>query len=170
MMLAVAGVAVIYVFGAAFFSPERRESSPEIMSVGVGQLKPGETIKVNWDGRPILIHRRTEQEIQWLSVPQGGLSDAASSRSSQPAWAVNANRSRTPEWFVALAVREDKACAIDFDSSRDEGGYFSSCDGVRFDSAGRYFAGQDGEEVTNMRVPVHDVDGELIILGGQKRL
>lgn len=168
-MLAVAVLAVLYVFGAAFFSPERRESSPDTMSVGVSQLQPGDTLKVNWDGRPILIHRRTQAEIQWLSQNQAGLSDAASKRSVQPVWAVNAYRSKTPEWFVALAVREDKACVIEADLSRVEGGYQSPCDAVRFDSAGRIFAGVADASVKNLRVPVYDVEEELILLGGSSR-
>jgi len=168
-MMLVATLVVLYVFGAAFFTPERRESSPDAMSVGVSQLKSGDTIKVNWDGRPILIHRRTEEEIQWLSQPQGGLADAVSDRSSQPAWAQNAYRSRTPEWFVALAVRENKACTLEADDERPEGGYISACDGVRFDSAGRVFAGQSDKTVNNLRVPVYDVEEELILLGAQSR-
>ena len=168
-MMIVAAFAVLYVFGAAFFSPERRESSLDAMSVGVSQLEPGDTIKVNWDGRPILIHRRTEDEIQWLSQPQGGLSDAASTRSNQPVWAKTAYRSKTPEWFVALAVREDKACTLEEDGERREGGYISSCDGVRFDSAGRVYAGQTDLPINNLRVPVYDVEEELILLGAQSR-
>ena len=168
-MIMVAAFAALYVFGSAFFTPERRESSPDAMAVGVSQLKPGGTLKVNWDGRPILIHRRTEDEIRWLSQPQGGLTDAVSARSNQPIWAQNTYRSRTPEWFVALAVREDKACSIEADDERSEGGYISDCDGVRFDSAGRVFAGTSDAPVNNLRVPVYDVEEELILLGGQSR-
>lgn len=168
-MMVLAAFAVLYVFGAAFFSPERRESSPDAMAVGVSQLKPGDTLKVNWDGRPILIHRRTADEIQWLSQPQGGLADAISARSNQPVWAQSAYRSKTPEWFVALAVREDKACILEADGERPEGGYVSACDAVRFDSAGRVFAGQSDAPVKNLRVPVYDVEEELILLGGQSR-
>lgn len=169
-MMAIAGLAFIYVFGAAFFTPEKRESSPDVMSVGVSQLSPGETLKVNWDGRPILIHRRTEAEIRWLQQPQGGLADAVSSRSTQPSYAQNQFRSRTPEWFVALAVREGKACTIEVDTEREEGGFVSPCDGVRFDAAGRLYAGQpETTGVNNLRVPAYDLDDQLVVLGGQVR-
>jgi len=168
-MFLLAGLAIVYVFGSAFFSTEKRESSPDAMPVGVSQLSPGEGLKVNWDGRPILIHRRTQAEIDWLSQPQGGLADAASSRSVQPSWAQNAYRSKTPEWFVGLAVREDKACTIDADKSQPEGGFISSCDGVKFDAAGRVFAGQTDASVKNLRVPAYDVEDGLILLGAQFR-
>lgn len=168
-MSLVAALAIVYVFGAAFFSAEKRESSPDAMSVGVSQLNPGESLKVNWDGRPILIHRRTQAEIDWLSQAQGGLADAASSRSVQPSWARNAYRSKTPEWFVGLAVREDKACTIEVDEARSEGGFISPCDEVRFDAAGRIFAGQINGPVNNIRVPAYDVADGLILLGSQLR-
>ncbi len=169
-MLGIAGLAFIYVFGAAFFTPEKRESSPDVMSVGVSQMRPGETIKVNWEGRPILIHRRTDAEIRWLEQPQGGLTDAVSSRSTQPGWAQTPFRSKTPEWFVALAVREEKACTIEVDTNSKHGGFVSPCDGVRFDPAGRLYAGQpETTGVNNMRVPAYDLDDQLVVLGGRVR-
>lgn len=168
-MFLVAGLAIVYVFGSAFFSTEKRESSPDAMSVGVSQLKPGESLKVNWDGRPIVIHRRTQAEIDWLSQPQGGLADAASSSSVQPAWAQNQYRSKTPEWFVGLAVREDKACTIEVDETSAHGGFISPCDGVKFDAAGRIFAGQTDSPVNNIRIPTYDVDDQLILLGAKFR-
>jgi len=168
-MLGFAALVVLYVFGAAFFTPERRESSPNAMTVGISQMQPGDTLKVNWDGRPILIHRRSEAEIKWLAQPQAGLADAISSRSEQPSWARDAYRSRTPEWFVALAVREEEPCTIEADNTRAEGGYVSHCDGLRFDAAGRVFAGQTDTPVNNLRIPAYAVDDELIILGGSVR-
>jgi len=90
-------------------------------------------------------------------------------RSVQPSWAENPYRSKTPEWFVGLAVREDKACTIDVDLSKQEGGFISPCDGVIFDSAGRIFAGQIDGPINNMRVPAYDVDDGLILLGAQFR-
>lgn len=168
-MFLVAVLAIVYVFGSAFFSAEKRESSPDAMSVGVSQLQPGDSLKVNWDGRPIIIHRRTQAEMDWLAVPQGGLADAASTRSVQPSWAQNTYRSKTPEWFVALAVREDKACTIDVDKTRPEGGFISPCDGLKFDAAGRIFAGQLDGAIKNLRVPAYDVDDDLVLLGAQFR-
>jgi len=156
---------VVYMFGAAFFSSDKREASPDAMSVGVSQLNVGETLKVNWEGRPILIHRRTEAEIKWLSQTQGGLADAASQHSSQPAWAKNAMRSRTPEWFVALAVEEGRPCTINADRASEIGGFIGSCDDLRFDAAGRVFAGQINETVKNLRVPIYAVDDGMILLG-----
>jgi len=167
-MLGVACVATVYLFGAAFFSPDRREPSPDAMRVGVSQLQPGGTLKVNWEGRPILIHHRSAAEIAWLGKAQPGLADAASNRSTQPTWARNSYRSRSPQWFVALAVREDTPCVLEFDDSLAHGGYVSRCDGVRFDSAGRVFAGQNGPSVNNMRVPVYAVEDQLIVLGGRQ--
>ncbi len=169
IMFLAAALAIVYVFGSAFFSAEKRESSPDAMSVGVSQLQPGESLKVNWEGRPIIIYRRTPSEIAWLAQPQGGLADAASSRSVQPIWAQNNYRSKTPEWFVGLAVREDKACTIEVDKSRPEGGFISPCDGVIYDAAGRIFAGQTDASVGNLRVPAYDVDGDLVLLGARFR-
>jgi len=169
LMLVMAAVVIVYVFGAAFFSAERRESSPDVMAVGVSQLQAGDTLKVNWEGRPILIHRRTAAEIAWLGQPQGGLSDAASQRSEQPDWARTPQRSRTPEWFVALAVREDAPCLLDADTANPNGGFVSACDGLRFDAAGRVFAGQSDTSVNNLRVPYYEIDDGLILLGGRAR-
>jgi len=169
LMLAFAALMIVYVFGAAFFTPDKREPNPDAMSVGVSQLRPGDTLKVNWEGRPILIHRRSAAGIAWLSQAQAGLSDAASQHSQQPGWARNAHRSRTPEWFVALAVREDAPCVLVDDRENPHGGYVSECDALRFDAAGRVFAGQTDAAVRNLRVPVYDIDAGIVTLGGRSR-
>jgi len=170
LMLLFGLLMVLYVFGAAFFSLEKRESNPDAMPVGISQVLPGETLKVNWEGRPILIHRRTDAEINWLGQAQGGLADAVSARSVQPNTSKNPYRSEIPEWFVALAVREDKACTIEFDTENEFGGYVSPCDGIRFDAAGRLFAGQKIDaNVNNMRVPLYGFEGDLLLLGARSR-
>ncbi len=178
-------VALLYVFVAAFFSDNKSHKTMPVQRVTVSEMLPGENLLVKWVGagqsvRPVLIHRRTPAEIAALNEVDGPrtvgpqLVDPDSAQSRQPAWAKNAWRSRSPEWFVAIAVGTDLGCSIrfkatdgnQFKSYEWSGGYIDQCRGSRYDLSGRVYAAQYAE--TNLIVPEYTLLPGLIVLGGQK--
>jgi len=171
-MLLVAFFTVIYVVLAVLLSTDKSTRVIPSQIVDIAGQREGTSRIVLWSGRPVLIYRRTEADIAALQLDDERLLDSGSASSRQPSWANNANRSREPEWFVAIAVGTDFSCPIrHLPASADifmdkpwEGGFIDDCRESRYDSAGRVFQGQYADE--NLIVPVYVRKDDVLILGG----
>ncbi len=140
--------------------------------VDIADLRPGQARMELWDGRPVLIYRRTETDIQQLQADDTRLLDFDSTESRQPSWAQNPYRSREPEWFVSIGVGTDFSCPVRHLAAASEpfleqpwqGGFIDDCRGSRYDSAGRVYRGQYADE--NLIVPEYIRKDDVLILGG----
>ena len=171
MLLLGAGL-LVYAFGASFFSTQPSEKTYRTLRLSVGNQVPGTVEWYNWNGRPVLILRRSEEQLAALDYLQTELQDAVSKRSRQPEYAVNEHRSREPEWFVAIASGTDLNCAIVWKEAEAElfrgkpwpGGFSDSCRGARYDLAGRVFTDQHAKK--NLSVPPYSMpEPDIIVLG-----
>jgi len=125
-----------------------------------------------WDGRPIIIYRRSDSDIAYLQQADDRLSDAASKKSKQPDWAKNATRSRESQLFVSIGVGTDFSCPLKFVPATAEtflgkpwaGGFVDECRGSRYDLAGRVYQSQYATK--NLIVPNYTVRDGSILLGG----
>ena len=171
LMLAMAFFSIVYVFLSAFLSGDRNAGSMPAFRVAIDTIAPGQTRQLTWQGRPVLIHRRTSEEIASLSISDDRLVDPQSASSEQPEWVDGPSRSRQDEWFVAIAVGTDFSCPIEFVPASDElfqgapwpGGYADSCRGSRYDQSGRVYADQYADE--NLMVPAYAIEGKAVMLG-----
>ena len=175
-MLAVAFLAVTFVFLSAFLSGDREAETTPALRVNVADVRVGETIVEMWEGRPVLVQRRTPEAIAALRAgppPSPALRDAASEDSIQPDAIDPALRSHEPEWFVALGLGTDQGCPIsalpadpgeDFAGAPWAGGFVDACRGSRYDGAGRVFDGQYADR--NLVVPAHFLRGDTLVIGG----
>ena len=184
-MLATAFLAVVFVFLSAFLSGDKPGDPTPGMRVAVGDLAPGATRTLIWEGRPIIVQRRTPATIASLQAEDAardaGLKDPSSDRSEQPDAAAGRLRSVEPEWFVAIALGTDYGCPIRLveatqesvdrpgsDSAVPTSGpvamFTDDCRGSRYDAAGRVFDGDYADR--NLVVPAHRFDGEALVLGG----
>ncbi|MBX2835822.1 MAG: hypothetical protein KTR35_03135 [Gammaproteobacteria bacterium] len=163
--------AVGYVFLSSMFSGKDTVREVPTLSIEVAHWQPGDTQAINWAGRPVVIHRRTVAEIESIETPGVELVDPNSAFSQQNASAENLFRSVDPQWFVAIALGTDFVCSVDYRPASNEqfkqqpwpGGYVDSCDGSRFDGAGRVFADQKASR--NMIVPDYQIRDSKIVLG-----
>lgn len=171
MLLAAAGL-LVYVFAASFFTSQPGEKTFRTMRLSVSNQQPGTVEWYNWNGRPVLILRRSPEQLTQLDYLDGELQDATSRRSKQPDFALNAHRSREPEWFVAIASGTDLSCAIVWLEAQAEkfrgkpwpGGFTDSCRGARYDLAGRVFTQQHAKK--NLSVPEYSQpEPGIIVLG-----
>jgi len=172
LMLVLGFVGILYVVLSMVFSndPESRVMPTKV--VDMSNLGPGEARIVLWEGRPVLIYHRTEQQVQALNVADARLVDARSKHSRQPVWAKNDQRSSTPEYFISIGVGTDFSCPIDLLPASDEpfmeqpwtGGFVDECRGGRYDFAGRVYSGQYADE--NLIVPEYRIKDKTLILGG----
>lgn len=141
------------------------DEAPVTQVFELEDLAPGQAQRLLWRGKPLWVLRRDAGQIEALTRARDGLADADSARSSQPAWARNAWRSRQGSWLVVIGVGTDLGCPVEFLPASGEsfrgaswpGGFRETCGSSRYDLAGRAFSGQAGER--NLPVPDYRLDG-----------
>jgi len=135
--------------------------------VDISVIDPGTQITVLWQGKPVFIRNRTEDEIaEARAVDLASLPDQESGNDNLPAGApaTDENRALNEEgnWLVQMGVCTHLGC-VPLGESGDFGGWFCPCHGSHYDTAGRI---RKGPAPTNLPVPVASfVDDTTIQLG-----
>lgn len=142
-------------------------------TVDLANFRLGETDTIEWEGRPVLVIRRSAEMIEQLRSSDGSrLRDPRSNDSKQPKWAETEFRSRVPEWFVAIASGTDFGCPVEFlprsaEKFKDQqwrGGFKDTCRGSRYDLSGRVYRSQSAE--SNLEIPSYRIKKDILHLGG----
>ncbi len=82
------------------------------VEVPVGNLEPGEMVRVMWRGRLVFVLRRSEEMLARLPDVAGFLRDPGSEVvDQQPEFAVNEHRSIKPEFLVVEGSCTHLGCA-----------------------------------------------------------
>ena len=136
--------------------------------VDVGGLDVGSQITVLWQGKPVFIRRRTEEEIaDARSVALSDLPDqlAENANIGPEADASDENRAldEAGEWLVQMGVCTHLGCVPLGDGAGDYGGWFCPCHGSHYDTSGRIRRGPAPE---NLPVPVAEFADEFTIVLG----
>ncbi len=171
LMAYVGFAAVVYVIASAIMSGDGKVPNIPTQRVDVSQLQAGNVEFLTWQGRPVLVYRRTDEQVVSLRTADPRLQDSGSNRSDQPEFAKNDTRSADLELFVAIALGTGQGCVVTlvpatpeaFQGEPWQGGFMDSCDNDRFDSAGRVYENQYASE--NLRVPQYSIEGTTVILG-----
>ncbi len=171
LMAYVGFAAMVYVIASAIMSGDGKVPNIPTQRVDVSQLQVGNVEFLTWQGRPVLVYRRTDEQVVSLRTPDARLKDADSSRSDQPVFAKNDIRSKEFELFVAIALGTGQGCVVElvpatteaFQGEPWQGGFMDSCGKDRFDFAGRVYDNQYASE--NLRVPQYSIEGTTVILG-----
>lgn len=138
--------------------PPPVEQIPDTADIEIETIAPGDHIVVGWRDLPVIVRRRTGDEIEASrAVPLEVLPDrfARNERLPADAPATDDNRSLAgqPQWLVLIGVNPRSGCRVQVlgpaDRFNDEA-FICPCDASRFDAAGRLRAGPAG---SNLRVP-----------------
>ena len=142
--------------------------------VDVAGVEPGTQITVLWQGKPVFIRARTEEEIASArEVPVEDLVDPLANNANlgEDVPATDENRtlaafegSELPEgtWLVQMGVCTHLGC-VPLGESGDFGGWFCPCHGSHYDTSGRI---RRGPAPRNLPIPVAAfVDASTIELG-----
>ena len=128
------------------------------MKLRVDDMSPGEVRRIDWQGRQLILLRRTPGMLSALPAARSQLRDPDSTVSRQPPTASNSGRSLYPELFVALGYGTGMGCPLDFVRPEEKvgveawsGGFRDRCDGSLFDTAGRVY--KDQPATINLVVP-----------------
>ncbi len=136
--------------------------------VDVGAVDPGTQITVLWQGKPVFIRARTQEEIEEArAVPLSDLPDqgAENANLGDEAEATDENRALSEDgvWLVQMGVCTHLGCVPLGDGAGDFHGWFCPCHGSHYDTAGRI---RKGPAPRNLPVPVASfVDETTIQLG-----
>ena len=164
-------VGIVYVFISALMSGDGEVPSVPSLRVDISQLQTGEAEFLTWEGRPVVIYKRSNADVVVLRSADERIRDPDSASSAQPGFAQNAWRSQEPELFVAIALGTGQGCTVEivppssevFQGQPWQGGFMDSCGKDRFDLAGRVFDGQYASE--NLQVPQYTLQDQTLVLG-----
>lgn len=135
--------------------------------VDVSAIEPGTQITVLWQGKPVFIRARTEQDIaEARAVDVASLPDAEANNDNLPAAAPATDENRAlsedGKWLVQMGVCTHLGC-VPLADAGEFGGWFCPCHGSHYDTSGRI---RKGPAPRNLPVPVAAfVDETTIELG-----
>ncbi|WP_166418032.1 ubiquinol-cytochrome c reductase iron-sulfur subunit [Cochlodiniinecator piscidefendens] len=135
--------------------------------VDISGVDAGTQLTVNWQGKPVFIRHRTEEDIALArEVDLGELIDPVDRNENHPGLpATDENRTldESGEWLVMLGICTHLGCVPIGDGAGDFHGWFCPCHGSHYDTAGRI---RKGPAPQNLEVPVASfVDDTTIQLG-----
>lgn len=135
--------------------------------VDVSTVDPGTQLTVLWQGKPVFIRARTDDEIE--AARDTALTDlidpeARNDNLSAEADASDANRALSEDgvWLVQIGICTHLGC-VPIGQSGDFGGWYCPCHGSHYDTAGRI---RKGPAPRNLEIPVAKfIDDTTIELG-----
>jgi ubiquinol-cytochrome c reductase iron-sulfur subunit len=140
-------------------NPHKGTPGPEVKEVDLSVISPGQTISVPWRGMPILIRRRTREEVQLArSARLSELPDRLARNEALPRTAPADEANRTKDghdnWLVVVGVCTHMGCLLKSQESASAvatgEGWLCPCHAARFDLSGRVVS---GPARTNLPVP-----------------
>lgn len=112
------------------------------IEVDLAPIEKGQTLKVMWQGKPVFIKNRTEQDIKeatdvdWQKLPDPQPDSARVKKGHD-------------QWLVMIGVCTHLGC-IPLGNSGKYGGWFCPCHGSHYDTSGRI---RQGPAPLNLIVP-----------------
>ncbi len=135
--------------------------------VDLSAVAAGQAIKVMWQGKPVFIRHRTEEEIREAEeTPLASLKDddARNDNISGKADASDENRRINPNYMILVGVCTHLGC-IPLGTTQGENrgeynGWFCPCHGSHYDLAGRIRKGPAPE---NLEVPPYEFVSDTVV-------
>lgn len=149
-------------FIASWNPSARARAAGAPVEADFSKLQPGQMKRVEWQGKPVWILRRTDKNLKDLVSLNDSLRDPDSNLDKKiPSYTKNAVRSIKPEYLIVVGICTHLGCSPTY---RQEvapadlgdkwlGGFFCPCHGSRFDLAGRVY--KNVPAPTNLEVPKH---------------
>lgn len=142
------GVAATCVPFIASMNPSSDVLAKATTEVDLSEITLGAVRTVAWQGKPVFILRRTEEQIQAMAASNGGFDPAA-----------DKDRVQRPEWLVVIGVCTHMGCV----PNKEGPGWTCHCHGSQFDDSGRVL---HGPAPKNLEVPPYRfVAASKIVIG-----
>lgn len=137
LLAAAVGAFAVVAFGFFFGGPDRGPGTVE--RIALGDLAPGQTRTVGYDGRAVIILHRSPETIEALAAR-----DAAG---------------EIPAWLAAYSRGTGQGCPVVWEPGAGE--FRETCGDLRYDAAGRPLT----EGHTPLEQPPHRIEDGVLILG-----
>ena len=139
------GLGVVGVAGAAWPFIDQMNPSKDVLAlssieVDLSGIVAGQSITVNWRGKPVFIRHRTQAEIAAAK---------AVSLDDLPDPQADTERAEKPEWLILVGVCTHLGC-VPLGQQGEYNGWFCPCHGSHYDTSGRI---RKGPAPVNMTVP-----------------
>ena len=169
----VAALGVATPFVASFFPSEKAKAAGAPVEIDVSKIESGQMLTAEWQGKPIWVVNRTDQQLKDLKALDGAVSDPKSEVDHQPENCKNETRSIKPNIFVAIGICTHLGCSPTYRpdvapadlGAAWKGGFFCPCHGSKFDMAGRVYKGVPAP--TNLVVPPYKYLSDTTVLVGE---
>ncbi|KYH12636.1 ubiquinol-cytochrome c reductase iron-sulfur subunit [Neorickettsia sp. 179522] len=137
------------------FGPSADVLATATREVDISNVEPGQSMKVLWQGKPVYIRNRTEEEIK---IAQNA--DLTSLKDPErDAVRVKPNKEN---WLVVVGVCTHLGCVP---LSNANGTFFCPCHGSHYDTSGRVVS---GPAPTNLIVPDYYFINDTTVIIGAK--
>lgn len=166
---AVGAVGIAVPFLGSWKPSAKAQAAGAPVEVAIGKVEEGQTIRVEWRGKPVFITRRSDAIIKSLDSKNDRLKDPDSVEfpEQQPDYCAETYRSIKPDILVLVGICTHLGCVPQYKKVTEVdwgGGFFCPCHGSRFDLAGRVFAGVPASK--NLEVPPYSyLSDDKIIIG-----
>jgi ubiquinol-cytochrome c reductase iron-sulfur subunit len=143
-----AGAAAACLPFAASMNPSAELLAKANTEVDLSGIPEGGMHTVAWQGKPIFVLHRTEEQIKAMNVSNGGLDPEPDKQ-----------RVKQPEWLVVIGVCTHMGCV----PNKEGPGWTCHCHGSQYDDSGRIVRGPAPK---NLEVPpYHFVAANKIVIG-----
>lgn len=152
--IGVAGVAAVWPL-IDQMNPSADVQALSSIQVDISNVEVGTQLTVKWQGMPIFIRHRAQEEIEAARATAiDVLPDRFARNTNDPESALAYDENRTldesGEWLVMIGICTHLGCVPIGEGAGDFGGWFCPCHGSHYDTAGRIRKGPAPE---NMYIP-----------------
>ncbi|MGC2166334.1 MAG: ubiquinol-cytochrome c reductase iron-sulfur subunit [Gallionella sp.] len=144
-----AGAAAASIPFVASMNPSAELLAKANTEVDLTDIPVGGMHTISWQGKPVFILHRSEEEIKAMAATSGGF-DPEQDR----------DRAKRPEWLVVIGVCTHMGCV----PNKEGPGWTCHCHGSQYDDSGRVVRGPAPK---NLEVPPYKFVSENKIIIGQ---
>ena len=129
-------------------NPSQDVLSKATTEVDLSPIEPGKVQTVAWQGKPVFVLHRTDEQIEKMQGTGDGKQPEADDQRAQQA-----------KWLIVVGLCTHLGCV----PSRKEDGWFCPCHGSAYDNSGRVLR---GPAPSNLELPPYEfVANDKIIIG-----
>jgi len=149
-VFAAAGVAAACWPFIASMNPSRDIQAKAFTTVDLGKLAPGKVETIGWQGKPVFVFHRTDEQIADMHSTQTKIDPESDNK-----------RVVKPEYLVVVGICTHLGCIPNRSGPE---GWLCPCHGSLYDNSGRVI---QGPAPNNLAVPPYRFDGEKKIIIGK---
>ncbi len=172
LFLLVVAIVFIWIIFSGYSNSSGVKKEHYLIHVNLNKLMPGEVRIIRHNGSPVILMRRSQQDLKNLLAIRSNLIDPDSQISSQPRFAKNYYRSLKQEYFIAYAINPVSGVEVNYKSELDidvpwYGGFLENRTDDIYDKAGRIYKRNSGADPlrSNLYIPNYKItpDNQLYV-------